>query len=455
MAKKISTLIGMPINQFLNLVKEKENFSVRSARLIPLIKPGDEMALTSIFLSAIRLVKEFRDEIFKEVGLSRAGQVYVFTEVSFKELKREQPDGLIIIVGRGKIKDAALLEIKNKNSVLNEEQVQSYIDVARKYKIKKFITVSNQFVSTPTQTPLNIKPSKAVSLYHLSWSYILTKAQILLYKDRPTIDDPDQLEVMREVVKYFEHDKSGVTGFTVMKKGWKTITDKIRSGSAIKNDDPQLLDTVSGWLEEERDMALVLSRELGVLVQSGVKRYRADLKGRINYEIKNLLNNRALSSILRVKDAASDITVTASFDMRIVQMEVFLNPPDDKTNRGKIGWIRRQILSAKKRNPEEYEKIAGDLALYIYIKRQSVPEKVTLDEMEYAWERVKNVDIKEFGVRLEKGLGRNFEGVKKVVSEMEIMLLDYYKGIVQYLKPWVKPAPKAKQKEEMKSLDNI
>ena len=455
MSKKISSLIGMPIDQFLELVKEKENLSVRTARLIPLINPGDEMALTSIFLSALRLVKEFRDEIFSEVGLSRNGKVYVFTEVSFKELNREQPDGLIIVVGGGKIKDAALLEMKNKNSVLVEEQVQSYLAVAKQYNITKFITVSNQFVSSPTQTPLNIKPPKSVKLYHLSWSYILTKAQILLFKDSPNIEDADQVEIMREVVKYFEHSKSGVTGFTFMKKGWKVVTEKIRSGSAIKKSDSELLEAVSSWIEEERDMALTLSREVGVLVTTGVNKFKTDLKGRIDHEAKNLLDTKSLTSTLLVKNAASAIKITACFDTRIVQMEVFLSPPDDKTNRGKLSWIRNQLLAAQKRDPNNFDKIASELGLYIYVKRQRVPEKVTLEKLEDAWELFKTVEIKEFGVRQEKSLGRNFEGSQKIVSETESMLLAYYSGIVQYLKPWVKPAPKTQGQDESKSLDSI
>ena len=455
MSKKLSSLKGMHIDQFMEIVKDKQQLSVRSARLIPLIKPGDEMALTSIFLSALKLVKEFRDEIFSEVGLSRAGKVYVFTEISFKELNNEQPDGLIIVVGGGKIKDVALLEMKNKNSLLKEDQVQSYLAVAKKYDIKKFITVSNQFVSSPTQSPLNVKPPKGVDLYHLSWSYILTKAHILLFKDRPNIEDEDQVEIMREVVKYFDHEKSGVTGFTFMKKGWKTVTEKIRTGSAIKKGDPELMEAVSSWLEEERDMALMLSRELGVLVQTGVKKFKNNLKGRQEFEAKSLLEGKSLSSTLSVKDAASDVIVSACFDTRIVQMEVFLTPPDDKTNRGKIGWIRSQILTAKKRNPDDFEKIANELALYIYIKGQKVPEKVELDKLEDAWEDFKGIDIKEFGIRQVKSLGRNFEGSQRVVTDIETMLLSYYKGIVQYLKPWVKPAPKVPQKEESKSLDNL
>ncbi|MBC8194113.1 MAG: hypothetical protein H8E18_17130 [FCB group bacterium] len=202
-------------------------------------------------------------------------------------------------------------------------------------------------------------------------------------------------------------------------------------------------------------MALMLSRELGVLVQSGVRKFKNNLRARQEFEAKSLLEGKCLSSTLAIKDAASDVVVTPCFDTRMIQMEVFLTPPEDKTNRGKIGWIKKQILAAKKRNPEDFEKIANELALFIYIKRQKVSEKVSLDQLEDAWEGFKDVDIKEFGIRQVKSLGRNFEGVQRVVTDIEAMLLVYYKGIVQHLKPWVKPAPKVPKKEELKTLDNL
>jgi len=454
MAKKISSLIGMPINDFLNIIDEKKQLSVRSARLIPIYKLGDEMALTSIFLSALRLVKEFRKEVLSEVNLSMAGTVYVFTEVCFRELKKDQPDGLIIVVSGGKIKDAALLEVKNKNAQLKEDQIQSYLEIAKQYKIKKFITISNQFVSTPTQSPLQIKPPKSISLYHLSWSYILTKAHILLFEKQANIADEDQVEIMREVAMYLEHDKSGVTGFTVMKRGWKVVTDKIRSGSALNKDEGEVIDTVSGWLQEERDMALRLSRELGLLVKSGINKYKHDLQGRIDYEIKNLLDKKALSSTLQVRGAASDIAVSVYFDRRLIQMEVSLNPPEDKTNRGKIGWIRNQINTAQKKSADKFKNIAEELALYVYVKRQREPVKIQLDELDNAWEKFKDKEIKRFGIRQEKSLGRRFEAVQKIVGEIEDMLLDYYSGIVMHLKAWVAPAPKPQQKASVSNLDN-
>ena len=69
--KKLTKLIGLSINDFDEIVNQVVNpkdkqIELRSARLIPALKTGDEMALTSIFLSTLRLVKEFRDVLFRE-----------------------------------------------------------------------------------------------------------------------------------------------------------------------------------------------------------------------------------------------------------------------------------------------------------------------------------------------------------------------------------------------------
>ena len=63
MSKKPTKLIGLPFSDFNRLVSEKNEVHLQTARLIPFYKPGDEMALTSIFMSALRLIKEFRNFI--------------------------------------------------------------------------------------------------------------------------------------------------------------------------------------------------------------------------------------------------------------------------------------------------------------------------------------------------------------------------------------------------------
>jgi len=63
MIKKVTKLVGLKKSEFDDFVNNNQ-IQLSHARLIPMLKVGDEMALTSIFLSTIRLVKEFRETIF-------------------------------------------------------------------------------------------------------------------------------------------------------------------------------------------------------------------------------------------------------------------------------------------------------------------------------------------------------------------------------------------------------
>ena len=89
--QKLKKIIGLEKTEFDSYLKAEENnqqkrqILVRPARLIPVLKPGDEMALTSIFLSSIKLIKEFRDNIFKEIKFPKGGKCFYYTEVSFPD----------------------------------------------------------------------------------------------------------------------------------------------------------------------------------------------------------------------------------------------------------------------------------------------------------------------------------------------------------------------------------
>ena len=136
--KKFNKLIGLKKEDF-DLYANSGQIQKQCARLIPTLKTGDEMALTSIFLSTVKLVKEYRYNIFKELKLSRSGKAYYYTEVCFPDIDKSRIDGLIIIVVSGIIKDAVFFEMKNKNNNIEALQVESYI------KISKNIGVNNKY----------------------------------------------------------------------------------------------------------------------------------------------------------------------------------------------------------------------------------------------------------------------------------------------------------------------
>jgi len=445
MAKKLTKIVGIKKEDFDEYVSSGE-IHLRQARLIPFIKPGDEMALTAVLLSAIRLIKEFRRMIKSDIKMIKGGTIYVFTEVSFKKYPDSVIDGMILIEKAGIIKDSAIFEVKNGRSELDKKQIERYQKIARNLKIPKFITVSNQFVSEPTQFPLSVKTYKNIDLYHFSWSYLLTLAHILLFDNEINIEDEDQVEIMREVVKYLENDKSGVCGLNQMKPAWADVVRKINAGANIKIKDPDVREVVDSWHQEERDMALILSRHLGVLVNSGESKYKGNLQARINEDIRHLINGKQLISTLRVRGAVSDIKIIGLFEKRTVEMSVTLQPPSDKTLRGQLGWVKRQIGICVKKDRNTYEKLKNELMIGIQIKNMRDPERCNAENILEIYNKIKNKEIKEFKVILLKDFGKKYASPRKFVESIEEMLIDFYSGIIQYLSKWEPSAPKMKVK---------
>lgn len=443
MDAKLTKIVGLKKAAFDAFVEAKE-LQLRDARLIPTHKVGDEMALTSVILASLRLINEFRKMVLSAVKMG-AGQMYVYTEVSFPDFPESRIDGLIIVVSGGTIKDAALCEMKNGNDLLEAEQIERYQEIAKKFSIPRIITVSNQFVSNPTQFPIPIKRTKSVDLYHFSWSYLLTLSHVLLFDNDTNIADPDQVAIMKEVVQYLEHDKSGVCGFNQMHKGWSDTVNRINSGALLKSSDPDVQDSVLSWQQEERDLALILSRNLGVLVDSGIAKHRSDLMARLQEDTKELLGNKQLSSVLRVKGAVSDIKITALFEKRTVEMSVVMKPPSDKTTRGQLGWMKRQFATCSKKAESAFGKVQQELWVGVWAKSARAPERVAANDLDDVYEHIKEKEIKEFRIVLIKDFGKLFASRTKFVETIERMIIDFYSGVIQHLVRWEPSAPQMTQ----------
>lgn len=439
MSQKPTKLIGLSYADFVAL--KGEEFHMRPARLISLYKPGDEMALTSIFLSALRLIDEFKKQIFQVLRLPKAGTVNTFTEIDFLLHERQRVDGLIVIVKAKKIVDATLVEVKNKNVELGSAQIEDYAAIARDYGIPKILTISNQFVSFPTQSPVKVRTPKSVSHFHMSWSYILTIAHILLYDNDTNIDDRSQVQVMKEVVSYLEEPKSGVLGFTQMKPGWTEVVSKVSAGASLKMADDAVEEAVSSWLEEERDMALILSRELGLIVHSGKRKFRNDLNARVDHEKRCLIQTKALRTTLRIDGAAGDVDISPYFGRKTVEMSITLDAPARKNTRPQITWLRNQIKTCATKDPELFDELRNELWVDIHVKYGKGNIRIPLAEIDIAHKRVGAQEIKSFGVVQAKHLARSFESRRRFIDNVEGMLMKFYRGIVQHLKRWEKPVP--------------
>ena len=457
MVKK-QNIVGMKILDFEKLVSEKSadikrEIFVRPARLIPPTNRNDEMSLTSVFLASLTLVKEFRELFFRQVNISRVGSIKVYTEFTIKNFEDEKEDiridGLILVVSAGVIKDAAILEMKSGKNLLEAGQIEKYMRAAKFYNITKLISVSNQYVSTPTQYPIKVKlPSRNFELYHFSWTHLLTIASILLYDNETNIADYDQASIMKEVVTYFEHPKSGVTGFNRMSKEWAETVSKSRDGKKLSANDNCIEVAVRNWLEEERDMALILSKKIGLFVHNGLPKFKNDLQGRIDADIKKILNDGELQSVFKINRAVSNLVLTASFDKRRISMEVQLNIPTDRSTTKQMRWLQAQLEKCRRRNKEKFEELEKTLLVEYNIKRERGNFCDAYSNLDSNINELKSKELNSFKIIFYKDLGKDFTAAEKFIKILEETLPDFYKVVVQHLSKWEKPAPQIKDEKE-------
>ncbi len=74
-----SKIMVLSIDEFNALVntEDPQLINLQRTSLIPVLRTGDEGALASIFLSALRLIKEFREGIYQDIKLKSGGK-YIY-----------------------------------------------------------------------------------------------------------------------------------------------------------------------------------------------------------------------------------------------------------------------------------------------------------------------------------------------------------------------------------------
>ena len=201
------------------------------ARLIPVTADSKkEERATSVLLSTFMLVPQFAEAVLSDAGakIGARSNIKCFTEIVFKRKgqNRLRPDGLITITNRNK-SWSALIESKVGNNVLTKDQIEAYIDLAKEVGADALITISNQFAIIPTHHPVAVNRNKtrSIDLFHFSWLSLLSKASII--SGAKAVDDREQAFVLRELIRYLDHQSSGVAPMTSMNPEWKDLYEAL------------------------------------------------------------------------------------------------------------------------------------------------------------------------------------------------------------------------------------
>lgn len=479
-------LIGVKYDDFLTSFTGDGNtpaeIVANPARLIPIGRKDDEMALTSVFLASLPLIVEFRNVISETMKLSKAGKIYCFTEVSFPVLFSEDKakanarfDGLAIVVSAGTIKDAAIFEMKSGSDELNQTQIELYVDMAHSLAVTKFMSVTNQFVPSESiyPIPLNIpRKNKDVALFHSSWKRIRTIASILVQKNNLNIEDSDQVSIMKEVLRYMD-DCGSIRSFDKMRKEWKEVVADLGSSSGALNSKlkefyPLI---IQDWLQEERDIAIDLTEQLSEHEYTPVfadSKKSPSMNELIKNSIPLLRDQRKLCSSFKIKNAVSNLSLTADLMAKNIMQSMTVQVPQDKNTKTKLNYVRGFFKKSEKANPEAFSLIKENIQVNLILKRkQEILKFPLVDFMDADKTNIdKALEIAKVDVCFETNLKKSdFESSSKFISIMENAVSKFYSVVMQYFEKWVPTTPKTsnnpvsaeatlKDKQEVESDEN-
>ncbi len=424
------------------------------ARLIP-VASKPELRNTCVTSAMLMAVEEFAEALLGAVGAptGKRSKVHVWVEPVFKADKsnnKDRPDALIVI-DNGRRQWRALVEAKAKGVDLESTQVERYLDIAKAQGIEAVITISNQFVATPTQSPceINRQKLKKVALFHWSWSYLKTEAKIQLSKS--AVSDPDQAYMLKEYVRYLEHDSAGVSEFEQMGKEWVEACKLLFAKTVLDKKSPLGTAVVRDWDELTRCTALLMSRDLEANVTTVLSsKERKDPSGRIESIRAAFIATGVLESRLDVPDAASPISVEADLTRRSVTVSMTVDAPRDKARApATVNWLLRQLAKTEDGSLMIVAKWPGRT-----VDTYAELSKIREDVDSLVGER-KGLLPRTFEIKAVSDLGGKFTQRRNFVPELVACVTKFYSAVGQHIVPWQAPPPKPKKPAQTEGSQDI
>lgn len=416
-----------------------------AARLIPTTgirgQEEQEKRATSCLLAVMRAVPEFGKALVTDLGAPR-GRIATFAEVQLPDAegKVSIPDGAIVVEW-GKTTWRALLEVKTGTAELKDEQVSRYVDLAREHDFDAVVTISNQITASSAESPSKVSHAKLkkVKLRHLSWWRVITEA-VLQHRHRG-VSDPDQAFILGELIAYLDDERSGASGFQDMRQQWVTVRESARD-QTLRATDSDARAVVERWEQFVDYLCLGLGQDLGreVVPIRPRKQTREERRAEL---LRELADSGKLVASYRVPDAIAPVVLEADLRSRRVTTSAQVPAPQDMQARGRIGWMLRQL----KGGPE-------DLRIGVRFARTSETTACRLSE---AHDNPKSllsaVDPKRepraFDVALTRPMGKKRGRAQgSFVGDTRQQAIDFYRDVVQDLRPWRAPAPKLPEEPE-------
>ncbi|MCF6340183.1 MAG: hypothetical protein L3J10_05475 [Sulfurimonas sp.] len=436
MAKKIkfgtTKFEELPALLQINL-DELEN---KKARLFPKGNSEHETSIVSIFLASLSAVKEYREELFKSVLGSkittRNAKIHIYVEIQDGN-KENRPDGLVIITsGKNPIIEwAGIIEAKVGNSNLEKEQIDSYADFADELGIKDIITISNQLVTTPRDSPIKLKRT-SFKLYHWSWTYLKVIAQRLIKTN--SIEDIDHEYILSELRKFFDNNTK-LKNFISMGEKWKNNANDLHSHEEKQKIKLDILNNVIiSYMQEEKDNSLQLTDKTQHYIELITKTNRTE-------EITKTLQDKKIICTKYMIDNNKNNTFNVEVDFKGLSIKCSTIV---EIKKGKA-QAQAQTTLLLKMLENESGYLDGIYINAIYIRNKCLSDKgESLSKLLYERNDITNTQysildknlgdtVKYFEIYTKDIIGKRFHGNKTFIDDFENYSERFLNQVMEYI----------------------
>jgi hypothetical protein len=391
-------------------------------------------------------VKEYGRSLTKALG-AHAGEIDAFIEVEFDlDGKKVIPDGLVR-VSRGNRVWSCLVEVKTGRNDLQAEQLDNYLEVARRNGIQALLTISNESPVAAGVHPTKVDKRKLrhVALHHYAWNEVLSQA--VLEKEHRGVADPDQAYILGELIRYLEHPRSGALEFDDMGPSWVLVRNAVANGT-LRASNVGAADVAGRFDALLRFAALQLSTRLGTEATVVYSRKElADPAARIATHVANLVDHGRLQGSLRIPNTVGTLDLIVDLRARQVICSVGLDAPKDGRPTTKINWLVRQLKDANDKVRLECSVMnqrGGGGASELLGRVREHPEALILDPTK---------TIRSFTVALNGPMGLKAGRGQGTFIDGFLHSIDmFYAEVLQSLKAWSAKPPRMRDQTDASEL---
>lgn len=412
----------------------EEELENKRARLFPSGNTDNEVHTTSIFLASLCAVKEYREEVLLSINAkkikTRNVQLHAYTEINSLS-KESRPDALLVITS-GKaspvIEWIAFIEFKVSKNIIDQTQIDKYISFGKEIGIDTIVTISNQLVTSPSESP--VKTRKSFNLYHWSWAYLKVTASRMIRSS--SVEDADHVYILSEFRRYLDNHKN-IDHFNTMGKNWKESVSRIHLYQESQTIESDLLEIiVNAFQQEEKDITLQLTDSTDSHIELIPKKGKGDRKSKI----EEMLNkNKVITSDFYLdKDLNKTFSIDIDFTRQVVSCYTYI-----KISGGKAQAQTSRLINNFEDNSGYTDSI---LVNAFYIRNKCLKNDVALsslidqkeDSLYYSiLEKKFGDEVKFFELRTNDALRRDFQNPKNFIIKLEAIANRFVKQVMQVI----------------------